>query len=170
MPVTFLADLGAILDRELQGVLRELDAYPDERLLWQPVPALPNAAGTLALHLAGNLQHFFGAGLARNGYVRNREAEFARRDVPRAEIATEIGRARAAVAAGVERVRLADLETDAPELLGGYRVRIGDMLVHAVAHVAYHLAQIDAHRRTVTADVISLGMLRPDELRSARTP
>ena len=170
MTVTFLADLASTLDRELQGVLRQLEAYPDERLLWQPVPALPNTAGTLALHLAGNLQHFFGAALARNGYVRNREAEFARRDVPRSEIAAEIGRARAAVAAGVERVGLADLEADAPELLGGYRVRIGDLLVHAVAHVAYHLAQIDAHRRTVTADVISLGMLRPDELRSARTP
>ena len=170
MAVTFLADLASTLDRELRGVLRQLEAYPDERLLWQPVAALPNTAGTLALHLAGNLQHFFGAGFAGNGYVRNREAEFARRDVSRAELAAEIERARAAVAAGVERVRPADLEVDAPEPLGGYRVRVGDMLVHAVAHVAYHLAQIDAHRRTVTVDVTSLGMLRPDELRSARAP
>ena len=80
------AAVAAILDRELRTLRRELEAYPDERQLWQEVPGLPNSAGTLALHLTGNLQHYIGACWGGTGYVRNRDAEFGQRDVPRSEL------------------------------------------------------------------------------------
>ena len=168
MPVAFAADLAAMLDRDLRALRRELEAYPDERQIWQPVPGLSNTAGTLALHLAGNLQHYIGARWAGTGYVRDRPAEFARRDVPRAELLAEIERARAAVAAGLAAVRLEELDETFPELVGASRVRTGDLLVHAAAHVAYHLGQLDAHRRVVTGSEAGVGMLKPDELGSAR--
>lgn len=168
MSPAFAAELAAMLDRDLRGLRRELEAYPDERQIWQTVPGLPNTAGTLALHLAGNLQHYIGARWGGTGYVRNREAEFARRDVPRAELVAEIERARAALAAGLAAIRSEELEAVFPELVGGCRVRTGDLLVHAGAHLAYHLGQVDAHRRVVTGNGAALGMLRPDELGSAR--
>jgi hypothetical protein len=168
MSAIFAADLAAMLDRDLRGLRRQLEAYPDERQIWRPVPGLPNAAGTLALHLAGNLQHYVGARWGGTGYVRNREAEFARRDVPRAELLAEIERARAAVAAGLAAVRVEELDTEFPELVAGCRIRTGDLLVHAAAHLAYHLGQVDAHRRLVTGDAVGVGMLKPDELGSAR--
>ena len=164
----FSADLAAMLDRDLRGLRRQLEAYPDERQIWQPVPGMPNTAGTLALHLAGNLQHYIGARLGGTGYVRNREAEFARRDVPRAELVAEIERARAAVAAGLGAIRAEELEVEFPELVGGCHVRTSDLLVHAGAHLAYHLGQVDTHRRIVTGAGAGVGMLRPDELGSAR--
>ena len=81
-----IAYLKTILARDLRAVKREIEAYPDEASVWRVIPGTPNTGGTLALHLAGNLQHFFGSILARDGYVRDRDAEFARRDVPRREL------------------------------------------------------------------------------------
>lgn len=46
--------IGHFLRRELGSLRRELEAYPDEELLWALPPGLPNSAGTLALHLTGN--------------------------------------------------------------------------------------------------------------------
>jgi hypothetical protein len=168
MPAALAADLAAILDRELRTLRRELEAYPDERQIWQAVPGLANTAGTLALHLAGNLQHYVGARWGGTGYVRNRDAEFARRDVPRAELIAEIEQARTAVAAGLGAVRPQELDAEFPELIGGCRVRAGDFLVHTAMHFAYHLGQVDSHRRVVTGNADGVGALRPADLGSAR--
>jgi DinB family protein len=168
MPIAFAADLAAMLDRDLRALQRELEAYPDERQIWQPVPGLTNTAGTLALHLAGNLQHYIGARWGGTGYVRDRDAEFARRDVPRAELIAGIERARAAVAAGLGAVGAEELGAEYPELIGGCRIRTGDYLVHTAVHLAYHLGQVDAHRRVVTGNVEGVGAVKPGELGSAR--
>jgi hypothetical protein len=168
MPAALAADLAAILDRELRSLRRELEAYPDERQIWQAVPGLANTAGTLALHLAGNLQHYVGARWGGTGYVRNRDAEFGRRDVPRAELIAEIERARAALAAGLGAVRPQELDAEFPELIGGCRVRTGDFLVHTAVHFAYHLGQVDSHRRVVTGSGEGVGAVRAAELGSAR--
>jgi hypothetical protein len=168
MPVALAADLAAILDRDLRTLRRELEAYPDERQIWQAVPGLANTAGTLALHLAGNLQHYVGARWGGTGYVRNRDAEFGRRDVPRAELIAEIERARTAVAAGLGGVRPQELDAEFPELIGECRIRTGDFLVHTAAHFAYHLGQVDSHRRVVTGSGEGVGALRAAELGSAR--
>jgi hypothetical protein len=168
MPAALAADLAAMLDRDLRTLRRELEAYPDERQIWQAVPGLANTAGTLALHLAGNLQHYVGARWGGTGYVRNRDAEFARRDVPRAELIAEIERARTAVAAGLGAVRPQELDAEFPELIGGCRIRTGDFLVHTAVHLAYHLGQVDSHRRVITGSGGGVGAVRPTELGSAR--
>lgn len=163
-----VADLAAILDRDLRTLRREVEAYPDERLLWRAVPGMPNRAGTLALHLAGNLQHYIGARWAGTGYVRNRDAEFARRDVARAELVAEIERARTAVAAGLGRVDDEALKEEYPETIVGMRVRTAEYLVHLCTHFAYHLGQLDAQRRVVTGDSRGVGAVNPGELGGAR--
>jgi uncharacterized damage-inducible protein DinB len=168
MPAAPAAELAAMLDRDLRTLRRELEAYPDERQIWHAVPGLANTAGTLALHLAGNLQHYVGARLGGTGYVRNRDAEFGRRDVPRAELIAEIERARVAVAAGLGAVRQQELDAEFPELIGGCRVRTGDFLMHTAVHFAYHLGQVDSHRRVVTGNADGVGAVRPAELGSAR--
>ena len=169
MPSSTLAtDVAHIIDRELRALRRELEAYPDERHLWQPLPGVGNSAGTLALHLAGNLQHYFGACFGGTGYVRNREAEFGRRDVSRAELIAEVERAREAVRAGAARLDQAAVDGEFPERVAEAHLRTGDYLVHLCVHLAYHLGQIDMHRRVVTGDARGIGAVRPVELRSAR--
>src|SRR5262249_36896240 len=105
--------------RELRSLKRELDAYPDDASVWATPPGIKNPAGTLFLHLAGNLQHFVGAKLGDTGYVRNREAEFSRRGVSRAEIARELDAATAAVDAGFAKLTDRTLESEFLEQIAG---------------------------------------------------
>jgi len=160
--------VAAILDRDLSTLRREVEAYPDERELWREVPGLLNVGGTLVLHLTGNLQHYFGARLGRTGYVRDRSAEFARRDVARSELLQEIEAARTAVLAAAARVGADQLGADFPELIGGARIRTDDYLLHLAVHFAYHLGQLDYHRRLVTGRSAGVGAVQPAELNSAR--
>jgi uncharacterized damage-inducible protein DinB len=161
-----LAYAAAVLDRDLRAVAREVAAYADERELWRVAPGVPNSAGTLALHLAGNIQHYLGARLGGTGYLRDRPAEFADRGVPRAELLARIEAARAAVQAAAA----ADVDTSAdyPEVIGDRRVVTADYLLHLCSHFAFHLGQLDYHRRFVTGDAAGVGAVRPAELASAR--
>ena len=163
-----VSTVAAIVDRDLRAVRRELEAYPDEQQIWQTVPGLANSAGTLALHLAGNLQHYIGARLGNTGYVRARPAEFARRDLPRAELVAELETARSVVASVLARIRDEDLPAQFPEIVGEVRVDTEEYLVHLLVHFAYHLGQIDSHRRVVTGNVSGIGAVRHAELGSAR--
>lgn len=162
------AVIGALLDRDLSALRREVEAYPDEHDLWRAVPGLTNVAGTLVLHLAGNLQHYFGARLGGTGYMRDRPAEFARRDVRRSELLREIEAARAAVKAGLVGLTDPELRAEFPEAIGASRIVTGEYLVHLTVHFAYHLGQVDYHRRMVTGQATAVGAMRPDELSSAR--
>ena len=164
--MTLLPSLAAIFERDLRALAREVDAYPDERDLWAHVPGVSNVAGTLVLHLAGNLQYYLGAVLGGSGYVRDRPAEFARRDVPRSELLREIEATRTTVS----RVLCGALDVDRefPESIAGKRVRTGDYLIHLATHFAYHLGQLDYHRRIVSGHDKGIDAMRPTELSSAR--
>jgi hypothetical protein len=155
--------------RELRSLRRELEAYPDERLLWALPPGLPNAAGTLALHLAGNLQHYVGALLGGTGYVRNREEEFAARDVPRAAILEQISKAEAAVGATLPRLSEEQMSLPFPEAIRGHHLQTGELLLQLAVHLGYHLGQVSYHRRLVTGNVQGVGALSAAELVAARS-
>ena len=154
----------AVLLRELAAVRRTVEAYPDDASLWAQRPGLPNAGGTLVLHLAGNLQHYVGAVLGRSGYRRNRDAEFSRRDVSRTVLLGEIEAARQAVERGMAAVTEETLTAAYPEQIAGRTVATGDFLVHLTTHLAYHLGQLDYHRRVVTGDGRSINAIAVVEL------
>src|SRR6476660_2143805 len=116
----------ALFLRELRALRREIEAYPDERQLWETPGGVANSAGNLALHLCGNLQHFVGARLGETGYVRDRDAEFARRNVSRSEVLAEIDAASAAVRRGFERITDADFSKPFPELIAKMTVTTGE--------------------------------------------
>jgi hypothetical protein len=158
----------SIFERDLSALRREIEAYPDDQRVWQLIPGVPNSAGTLALHLAGNLQHYLGARLGGTGYVRNRDAEFSRRNLPRAVLVSEIEAARTAMRAGLADLSDAKLSTDYPELVAGMRITTGEYLIHLTTHFAFHLGQVDYHRRVLTGSDEGVGAVRPAELGSAR--
>jgi uncharacterized damage-inducible protein DinB len=160
--------VAAILDRELETLGREVMAYPDEAALWQLPEGVTNSAGTLVLHLTGNIQHFLGARLGETGYQRDRPAEFASRGVPRAALLRQIEAARSAVRTAAERTADADVERDYPEVVSGMRVATGEFLIHLAAHFAYHLGQVDFHRRIVTRNPAGVDAVRAAELATAR--
>lgn len=155
--------------RELRSLRLELEAYPDERLLWALPRGIPNSAGTLALHLAGNLRHYVGALLGGSGYVRNREEEFAARDLPRAVLLEQIAEAEEAIRSTLSRLTDGQLSAEFPEPIREHRLETGEVLIHLAVHLGYHLGQMSYHRRLVTGDAKGVGALDPAELRTARS-
>jgi hypothetical protein len=61
-----------------------------------------------------------------------------------------------------------DIDAEYPETIAGLRVTTGDYLIHLTTHFAYHLGQIDCHRRVVTGTAFAVDAVRPSELSSAR--
>jgi len=157
------------LRRELRSLRLELAAYPDEQLIWTLPPGLPNSAGTLALHLAGNLRHYVGALLGGTGYIRNRDEEFAARDIPRAVLLEQISEAEAAVESTLPHLSEAQMSLPFPEAIRGQHLETGEFLLQLAVHLAYHLGQVSYHRRLVTGDVQGVGALSAAELVAARS-
>jgi uncharacterized damage-inducible protein DinB len=154
------------MTRELRALNREIQAFPDDESLWATPPGVTNSAGTLALHLVGNLQHYIGAGLGGSDYKRDRPAEFSMRGVPREELAREIEKAIEAVEHTLPGLTAETLESDFPESVGGQVLRTDLFLLHLEAHLAYHLGQIDYHRRLVTGQDEPIGALAAKDLGS----
>ena len=152
-----LAVLRALLLRELRALRASVDAYPDDAAVWATAPGITNTGGTIVLHVCGNLQHFIGAVLGHSEYLRDRDAEFNRRDVARSELVAEIDAAMRAVDRTLSRGDDGMLEREYPQEVSGRVVSTGVFLAHLVSHTAYHLGQLDYHRRAVTGDAKSIG-------------
>src|SRR2546425_8677611 len=94
--------VAGILARDLKALRREVEAYADERDLWRTAPGVTNPGGNLALHCAGNLQHFIGGVLGCSGYLRHPDAEFRQRPAPPTEPPADIDAANSAEPRGLQ--------------------------------------------------------------------
>ncbi len=151
-----LTALRLLLVRDLEAVRREVAAYADDTQPWQLLPGLPNTGGTLVLHIAGNLRHFLGAVLGGSGYVRDRDAEFAARDVSRSALDALLADTIADVRASLTTLDPSRLGDPFPVAIRGAHPETRAFLLHLTVHLAYHLGQLDAHRRAVTGDAASV--------------
>ncbi len=142
-------ELSTLFDRDLQRLHNEIAAFRQEAHLWQTSGHVPNPAGNLALHLVGNLSAYIGDQIGHRPYVRDRPAEFAARDVPQQELLRRIGHTREVVLASLQALPAADLALPYPEEVLGYKMTTGFFLVHLLAHLSYHLGQINYLRRTL---------------------
>jgi Protein of unknown function (DUF1572) len=147
-----LDDLKALFLREISTLERELDLYPDRASIWKDLPGLPNSTGTLVLHLAGNLQHFIGTTLGQTGYVRNRDLEFSARDLSKEHLKAELEQARQAILSTFPKLTQTQLEEPFLGFKPELKLTVRQTLLHLQAHLAYHLGQIDYHRRIVTGN------------------
>jgi uncharacterized damage-inducible protein DinB len=136
-----------ILLRELGRLRQEVELYASDEAVWREAPGISNPGGTLVLHLVGNLRHFVGATLGGTGYVRDRDAEFARRGVPRSELARLIDAAVEEVGATLARLEDDALPRPYPLPALGREDTTGFFLVHLTQHFTYHLGQVNYHRR-----------------------
>jgi uncharacterized damage-inducible protein DinB len=157
-------DYARFFGRELATVRDQLLAYPDADSIWALPSGLPNSAGTLALHIAGNLRWFIGAQLGGNNYVRDRDAEFALRGVARDDLVRNIEAASDEVTRALAQLDDSSLDQPFPLEVGGVRLPTGRFIGHLAVHLAYHLGQMDYHRRIVTGVNKSLGALAPSAL------
>ena len=144
----FAEELREIFIRELDKLEEEINAYADESKLWIIRGEIKNSAGNLCLHLNGNLQHFIGAILGKTGYVRNRDAEFADKNIPRSRLIELIHTSKKVINETLNQLADENLIGNYPlQVLGKEMVTIRFFLVHLATHLTYHLGQINYHRR-----------------------
>lgn len=140
--------LKSLFTRDLNKLKSEIEQYQDEKNIWRVDKNIANPAGNLCLHLVGNLNTFIGAELGKTGYVRDRPLEFSLKDVPRAELIRKVEATIEVVNNAIDSLSEQDLESDYPQskvVEGGSSVAF--ILMHLSTHLAYHLGQINYHRR-----------------------
>ena len=138
-----------LYERDLGKLKDEIQQYADEADLWKTGEGITNSAGNLCLHLTGNLKHFLGAVLGGTGYVRERDAEFANKNVSRSEMLDDIDATLDVVRSTLAGLVENDFDKPYPIEVFGHPMTTGYFLVHLTTHFNYHLGQINYHRRLV---------------------
>ncbi len=139
--------LNLIFERDLKKLKLEIEQYQAENKIWAVDKQIPNSAGNLCLHLVGNLNAFIGKELGGTDYVRNRDLEFSQKNIPRAELIEKVENTIIVVKNALEKLSEDDLQKNYPTVVLGKVVSTEYFLVHLSAHLAYHLGQINYHRR-----------------------
>jgi hypothetical protein len=146
------AELSALYARDLSRVVQELTAFPGTEAIWITAPGVTNAAGTLALHLEGNLREYVGRLLGKIPFTRQRPLEFSTRGVEQAQLIARIAAVQAMVPRVVAALTPADLDAIYPEPYENKPIVTRQLLIHLNGHLNYHLGQIDYLRRFVTGN------------------
>jgi hypothetical protein len=132
---------------ELDRTITELKAYQNEANMWLLDHQVNNSAGTLALHLAGNIQHFIGHVLGKTSYVRQRDEEFSLRGVLRSELILKLEDAKRVVDDVFPKLTDEQLKKTFPVNLLGTEETVELSVTYLLVHLGYHHGQISYHRR-----------------------
>ncbi|MNH25340.1 hypothetical protein D3C79_853280 [compost metagenome] len=140
--------LKSLFTRDLNKLKSEIEQYQNEQVIWLIDKAILNSAGNLCLHLIGNLNTFIGGELGKTGYIRNRPLEFSLKNVPRTELISMVEATIKVINDALDLLTDQDMEQDYPLVKvveGGSSTAF--MLIHLSTHLAYHIGQINYHRR-----------------------
>jgi hypothetical protein len=143
-------ELASLFARDLHRLRQELEGFPDDAMVWATAPGVTNSAGTLALHLEGNLREYVGRQLGGKPYIRERQAEFSTRNVPRADLVERVAQLQTDIPPVIGALTAAVVEAVYPEAVLGMPMTTRQFLVHLHGHLNYHLGQIDYLRRITT--------------------
>lgn len=142
-----IESLCSLYHRDLSKLIVEIEAYQNEEYLWKIDKNISNSAGNLCLHLIGNLNHFIGAQLGNTGYIRHRELEFSLKDIPRTELIEKIEATIKMIDSVLPQLNEEDLKKEYPLIVFEDTMTTDYFLIHLIAHLDYHLGQINYHRR-----------------------
>jgi hypothetical protein len=138
-----------LFDRDLEKLKSEINAYSNDSNLWVTTQEVKNSGGTLCLHLIGNLRHFIGATIGKDGYVRNRLLEFSDRDVPKEKLIASIDEVKGIVKSVLGSLEAENLEEIYPINVLREGMTTTFFLMHLLTHLDFHLGQISYHRRLI---------------------
>ena len=143
--------LKTLFHRELNKLKHEIELYKEENKLWIIDKGIANSGGNLCLHLIGNLNTYIGKELGGTSYIRNRDLEFSQKDIPRDELLKKIDETIQVAEKTLDTVTDQQLEEEYPIVVFAEKMTTGFFLVHLIAHLSYHLGQINYHRRLLDA-------------------
>jgi len=143
-------EIAALFRRDLGRLIQELQAVPDERVVWSTVPGVTNSVGNLVLHLEGNLREYIGRQLGGIAYRRERSQEFAGTGLPVAELIARIVEVQRSIPLVIAALPVERMQATYPENVLGRALSTQQFLISLHGHFNYHLGQIDCLRRILT--------------------
>jgi len=142
-----IESLQTLFNRDLDKLKTEISLYQNENKIWHIEKNIANSAGNLCLHLIGNLNTYIGAQIGRTNYIRNRDLEFSQKDIPRSELISKIEDTILVVNEALNKITEENLHQEYPLLVFEKKTSTLYFLIHLTTHLAYHLGQINYHRR-----------------------
>ena len=142
-----IESLKILFNRDLNQLKTEIESYQNESDIWTIQKGISNSAGNLCLHLVGNLNTYIGAQFGNTGYIRNRPLEFSLKNIPKTELLSKIEATIMIVDNSLTNISEEDLKMEFPLLVFKEKTSTEFMLIHLTTHLAYHLGQINYHRR-----------------------
>lgn len=144
--------LKILFNRDLKRLITEIEQYKTEADIWKVKGQINNSAGNLCLHLVGNLNTYICKELGRTDYIRNRDAEFSSKDIPRQELIQMVENTIKMINQTFDNFNENILETEYPILVFDKKTSVEYLLVHLTTHLTYHLGQLNYHRRQIEDD------------------
>jgi hypothetical protein len=136
-----------LFKRDLNKLKEEIRSYNYEQNIWKIDGKIANTAGNLCLHLVGNLNTYIGKELGGTDYVRNRDLEFSQKNVSQKELIQKVEQTIEVVDQSLAKLTDTVLEEEYPLKVYETKSTTGFMLGSLLAHLGYHLGQINYHRR-----------------------
>lgn len=137
----------ALFKRDLNAVITELQSYKNASAIWITDKNISNCSGNLTLHIVGNLNHFIGAILGHTGYARQRDLEFSTKNVPLDELIKMLKETQVMIENTLSKLSSEDLQKEYRRTPFEDFMTTEYFLLHLKSHLAYHLGQINYHRR-----------------------
>jgi hypothetical protein len=139
--------LASFYERDLRRLIEELNLFQNEENLWKTQGCIKNPAGNLALHLIGGLNYLVGTKLANTSYIRNRDLEFSQKGVARTELIARIVTLIPIITGTLNAMPPEHMESEYPIIFDGAKNSNSYVLTQLLAHLNYHLGQINYLRR-----------------------
>lgn len=142
-----IESLSTLFDKHLDSLSKEITSYKSDEMLWSVEKNIANSGGNLCLHICGNLQHFIGTILGETSYVRDRPAEFGDKNIDRKVLLKQIEITKNSVSKTLSKLDSETLDYEYPLSVFDKPMSNEYFLLHLLAHLTYHLGQINYHRR-----------------------
>lgn len=134
-------------ERDLDKLIEEINLFKNENDIWKTKEGINNSAGNLVMHLLGNLSHYIGTTLAKTDFVRKRDEEFSVKNIPREKLVSDLNELKDTVKKTLPQLSNEDLKKDFPLKIRDQTFSTENMLTFLLAHLNYHLGQINYLRR-----------------------
>ena len=136
-----------LFTRDLNKLKTEIQSYRNEENIWIIDQDIKNSGGNLCLHLIGNLNTYIGAQMGNSGYLRNRDLEFLQKNVPANQMIVMIEETILMIRSTLQNMPATNLDQEHPFLVFEQKTSTQFLLIHLATHLAYHLGQVNYHRR-----------------------
>lgn len=138
-----------LFDLNLKKLISEIEHYNNDEDLWRIEKNISNSAGNLTLHIIGNLNTYIGKEIGKTNYIRNRDLEFSDKNISRKDLIKNIHETIKMINYSLKTLKSEDYKKEYPVIVFSEMTSTEYLLVHLVAHLTYHLGQINYHRRLI---------------------